>query len=162
MISTPFCFFLCFFAMRFFFFSPRVCWIITRMCKNRNQPRTVAQLILTVPHTQEFISPLHCINIVYIYEKSLNYGHESGDFHQAITVLSIFIKIYKLQVFHLNCSTRDGNKQAKFTLLCHINTSIVHKISLKSYLRRISPCNPFSLVLFPPNVMVNYSVIRFT
>lgn len=154
-------------------FFPGVCWIITRMCKNRNQPRTVAQLILTVPHTQEFLSPVHCINMVYILKiielRPWKQGLPPGN-NYAI----LFIKIYKLQVLHLNCSTRDGNKEAKFTLLCHISTSMVHKISLKSHVRRISPYDPFSLALFQctkwfigsfgslPNVMVNYSVVRFT
>lgn len=36
------------------------------MQKLMNLNCTVAQLILTVPHIQEFLSSVHCINMVYI------------------------------------------------------------------------------------------------
>jgi len=38
----------------------------------------VAQLILTVSHLQEFLSSVHCINLVHIKTKSLNYDYEQG------------------------------------------------------------------------------------
>lgn len=161
MISTPFCFYLCFFAMEFFFFSG-VCWIMTRNVQKQEPDLRccTADFDCTTHSGIPLFCALHkygiCIKNHWIMTMKAGISTRQELCYPTV------IKIYKWQVLYLNCSTRDGNEQAKFTLLCHMNTSVVHKISLKSCVRRISPYNPISLLPFQPNVMVNYAVIRFS
>lgn len=147
-ISKPICFYVHFCAM-FFFFFPWAYWNITRTHrKSENFNCMVAQLILTLPHIQEFLFPVNCIN--KYTKNSLNYDHDQGKqgFHLVMSCHSTSVKRFKLQVFQLNGSTWCWNNQATLSHLSYGNNYVVYKNSLIRQVRRISLYKPSFLFCF--------------
>lgn len=90
--------------------------------ESMNLNSMAAQLILALPHIQEFTSSVRCINTIYTEVHRVMTGSKES---MAITV-PFSTRRRKLEMLGVIGGTWYWKKLAKYAHLCYLNNAVVH------------------------------------